>query len=721
MEFSREKSLLFDKWCSATKTDDFNSLRELVLLEEFKACLSDRVVVYLNEQKVSSLAQAAVLADEFMLTHKGVFFVTRTEKSMVTSLSLTQDFREKAGMQKSKELRDCFYCHKPGHLIADCLVLMRKQQSKNPKSVALMKTVLPSELSCCTDVCDINYKPFVMPGFVSLSGKEEDRREICILRDTGAMQSIMLSDVLPFSDESYCGSNVLIRGIERQVVSVPLHNVQLCCSLLSGVVRVGIRNSLPVKGITLILGNDLAGGKVLPVPEVTDVPQVCLVGDVASRHPEVFSSCAVTRAQSAKTVGEVDLADSLMGDVLAEREKASETKKVSENVPKVKNSENVLESFASLKLPVTRSQIVMAQNDDSSLKKCLSAVISREAAKKRNTAYFRDNDLLMRKWCSKVEEDLDWNVVVPLKYRSHVLCLAHEHLLSGHLWVTKTYHRILQHFFWPGLKRDVTKFCRTCHTCQIAGKPNQVISPAPLSPIPVIGEAFEEVLIDCVGPLPKTKAEGDANADEDGLIMRNTPQQCTLFSDVPSQTSVLEHDIEIKDAKPIKQHPYRVNEIKRSAMKTETDYLLQNDLARHSSSPWSSPCLLVKKPDGSFRFCTDYRKVNAVTVPDCYPLPRMEDCVDSVGSAKFVSKLELLKGYWQVPLTPRASDISAFVTPDSFLQYQVMAFGLRNAPATFQRLIQTVLAGVPNCRAYLDDLVIFSNDWTEHVFVAHSV
>lgn len=97
-------------------------------------------------------------------------------------------------------------------------------------------------------------------------------------------------------------------------------------------------------------------------------------------------------------------------------------------------------------------------------------------------------------------------------------------------------------------------------------------------------------------------------------------------------------------------------------------------------------------------------------MPDCYPLPRMEDCVDSIGSARFVSKLDLLKGYWQVPLTPQASDISAFVTPDCFLQYQVMAFGLRNAPATFQRLIQIVLAGVPNCKAYLDDLVIFSND-----------
>ncbi|KAL1254353.1 hypothetical protein QQF64_016582 [Cirrhinus molitorella] len=121
------------------------------------------------------------------------------------------------------------------------------------------------------------------------------------------------------------------------------------------------------------------------------------------------------------------------------------------------------------------------------------------------------------------------------------------------------------------------------------------------------------------------------------------------------------------------------------------------------------------------RFCTDYRKVNAVTVPDCYPLPRMEDCVDSVRSARFVTKLDLLKGYWQVPLTDRASDISAFVTPDCFMQYNIMAFGLRNAPATFQRLIQTVLAGVPNCKAYLDDLVIFSDIWGEHLSVLHAV
>ncbi|KAL1279989.1 hypothetical protein QQF64_014589 [Cirrhinus molitorella] len=106
-----------------------------------------------------------------------------------------------------------------------------------------------------------------------------------------------------------------------------------------------------------------------------------------------------------------------------------------------------------------------------------------------------------------------------------------------------------------------------------------------------------------------------------------------------------------------------------------------------SQSPWSSPCLLVPKSDSSLRFCTDYRKVNNVTKPDSFPLPRMEDCVDRVGSSRYVTKLDLLKGYWQVPLTPLASEISAFVTPDNFLNYTVMAFGMRNAPATFQRLM----------------------------------
>ena len=110
-------------------------------------------------------------------------------------------------------------------------------------------------------------------------------------------------------------------------------------------------------------------------------------------------------------------------------------------------------------------------------------------------------------------------------------------------------------------------------------------------------------------------------------------------------------------------------------MSSEVQYLVDYGLAEPSSSAWSSLCILVLKPDGTVRFCTDYMKVNAVTKPDSFPLPCMEDCVDRVGSARFVSKLDLLKAYWQVLLTTRAAEISAFVTPDCFMQYSVMAFG----------------------------------------------
>jgi len=154
---------------------------------------------------------------------------------------------------------------------------------------------------------------------------------------------------------------------------------------------------------------------------------------------------------------------------------------------------------------------------------------------------------------------------------------------------------------------------------------------------------------------------------------------------------------------------------KREVMKKECEYLLENGLARPSHNPWSSPCLLAPKSDGSPRFCSDFRKVNAVTVPDSFPLPRMDDCIDSIGPAVYITKLDLLKGYWQVPPTERASDISAFVTPDHFLQYTVMAFGMRNAPATFQRLMHLVLGDVPNCNVYLDDVVVFSDTWESHI------
>ena len=107
----------------------------------------------------------------------------------------------------------------------------------------------------------------------------------------------------------------------------------------------------------------------------------------------------------------------------------------------------------------------------------------------------------------------------------------------------------------------------------------------------------------------------------------------SIFPDVINRTNAAIHDIDVGDSKPIKQHPHRVGRVKMKQMKEERNYMLAHDIIKLSNSEWSSPCVLVPKPDGSVRFCTDYRKVNAITKGDTYPLPRIMDCIDRVGNA----------------------------------------------------------------------------------------
>ena len=113
--------------------------------------------------------------------------------------------------------------------------------------------------------------------------------------------------------------------------------------------------------------------------------------------------------------------------------------------------------------------------------------------------------------------------------------------------------------------------------------------------------------------------------------------------------------------------------------------------------------------------CTDFRKLNAVTKSNSFPIPRIDDCIDKIGHAKFVSKLDLLKGFWQVPFTEQAKKLSTFVTPKGLYQYKVMPFGLKNTPATFQRLINQLTRDLDGCEGYIDDIVIYSKTWQQHL------
>ena len=1097
VEFARIKEQLFDRLCYSKKVgSDHEKLRQLMLVEDTKWCINSDVSAFLNEKEVENLDVAARLADDYSLTHKTSFvnkpfprkpfnpqlkFTPQTRPfspqskpyspqsgpksnpsnpSNNSSHSFTPKPRFSGENKGQSPLSQpiCNYCKQSGHIISECIALKRKREKErqeSPKPTGLTSLRLKPQSSIQdenpilaktseTDVVMEIYEPFLSDGSVSLNSDFAQSTPIKILRDTGASQSLILADTLPFSEKTSSGMSVLIQGVECGFINVPLHNIYLSSDLVTGLVAVGIRPSLPFKGVHLLLGNDLAGDKVVVDPLLTSTPCVDQLPDpIEQEIPDLYPSCAVTRAMAKKAnqnyvMQDINLADTLIGQSFNDEILNSLSPSQSDIQTTFDTSRSNLDLSPSISTDqghdqLSRSQLCKEQHSDREISPLFDRALDENEMSQVPVCYYVQNDILMRKWRPPdVSADDEWTVnhqiVVPRAYRPEILNLAHETPMSGHLGVNKTYHKILNHFFWPGLKSDVSQHCKSCHTCQMVGKPNQTIPKASLQPIPAFDEPFSRIIIDCVGPLPKTKSgcqylltimcastrfpeaiplrniktktivkalvkfftfvglprsvqsdqgsnfmsgifqqvmhelgikqykssayhpesqgalerfhqtlknmirsycfdtekdwdEGihlllfaaresvqeslgfspfelvfghtvrgplkllkekflsddnsslnllqyvsdfknrlskaceaawtnlklaqskmklryDENAQDrnfepgdkvlallpipgkplqaryygpytvdkklsDVNYIVNTPgrrkqkQLCHinmlkkyidrdssvissvnlvntvpleqdqmdsedmnfvksnptssklknsdslkdldqklshlssdkrlelkqlileyehLFPDIPSKTDKIHHDVELIDgSKPVKQHPYRMNPVKQQILREEVQYLLDNDFIEPSQSEWSSPCILVPKPDGKFRMCTDYIKVNSVTKTDTFPIPRIDDCIDNIGQAKYVTKFDLLKGFWQIPLTDRAKEISAFVTPDGLYQYKVMPLGMKNSPATFQRMVNSLIFNLAGCKAYIDDAIIFSEEWERHL------
>jgi hypothetical protein len=134
-------------------------------------------------------------------------------------------------------------------------------------------------------------------------------------------------------------------------------------------------------------------------------------------------------------------------------------------------------------------------------------------------------------------------------------------------------------------------------------------------------------------------------------------------------------------------------------------------------SEWATPIVLVPKSDGILRFCVDYRRLNAITVPDTYPLPRMDECIGTLGDAALFTTLDCNSGYWQIPVDPPDRDKTTYTSHYGTYRFRRLPYGIRNAPATFQRAIDVIISGVKrkSCLVYLDDVIIFSPDRESHL------
>ena len=654
-----------------------------------------------------------------------------------------------------------------------------------------------------------NYKPFISEGVVSLVGDENSSQKVKILRDTGATQSLMLDSVLPLTENSFTGANVLISGVEMGVLEVPLHEVNIKSSLINGNTVIGMRPSLPVEGISLILGNDLAGEKVMVDPRVVEKPRDDENTErLAEKFPGIFPASVVTRSMKAKKEAikeqgkeEIGLSGTFLENIDVKfeernKEKADkalmrkESRNVKENIPEKQESES--------KSVISRQNLIVEQSNDKELLDLFKIALTPVEAEKVSVGYLIKENILMRKWSSHcvtrgplllLKEkwlDEDPEKISVLKYVAtfkdrlfRAGQIAKRNLQESQSKMKVCYDRKAKsRCFEPGdrvlvlfpvvgnplqakysgpykvVKKisdtnylvktpDRRKETQVCHINMLKAY-HEKPKPELVTLNNRLGLESPTHSKDCVGQVAEkeedTESEVRLGNDQQPIKLQNSQilndlgtklshlplvqrkelaevitQYREVFPDVPSKTNLIEHDVDVGDSAPNKQHPYRVSPMKKELLDKEVQYMLKNDIIEESQSNWSSPCILVPKHDYGFRFCTDFRKVNDKTKSDSFPIPRIGDCIDQIGNAKFVSTFDMLKGYWQVPLTQRAREISAFVTPSGLYQYKVMPFGMKNAPATFQRMVNKLVRDIDGCEGYIDDVVIFSDNWSDHI------
>ena len=227
-----------------------------------------------------------------------------------------------------------------------------------------------------------------------------------------------------------------------------------------------------------------------------------------------------------------------------------------------------------------------------------------------------------------------------------------------------------------------------------------------------------ELLVAAFEPSLESKLNSEQHVQLDAVLS----QYRDVFSEGLHDLGCVADDVQevlrinTGSAPPVTQRDYRKSHHERELLKGIIDDLLRAGFIRPSKSPWMSPCIFVKKKDGTLRLCIDYRGLNKVTVLDPYQLPRIDDMLDSMAGCKYFTAMDLRSGFWQMRIFEEDIPKTGFTTPFGNFEWVRMPFGLVNAPSAFQRLMHKVLGGMSDfVLPYIDDIIIFSRSWEEHL------
>ena len=231
----------------------------------------------------------------------------------------------------------------------------------------------------------------------------------------------------------------------------------------------------------------------------------------------------------------------------------------------------------------------------------------------------------------------------------------------------------------------------------------------------MVMDEMEESACDAPSGLKLVREDFIPTAEEQRELDEVLDSFKDVLCDTPGLTQKAMLCVRTGDRGPVRNHPYGVAPRWKDEVESQIRQLEQMGIIRQSDSPWSSPMVVVKKKDGGVRLCVDYRAVNNITDPDPYLMPSIEDILNALCSAKYISKVDLNKGFHQIPVNPADIPKTAFCTPWGKFEFVVMPFGLRNGPAIFQRLMDNVLQQDGKIsRVYIDDIAIFSETWSQH-------
>ena len=299
------------------------------------------------------------------------------------------------------------------------------------------------------------------------------------------------------------------------------------------------------------------------------------------------------------------------------------------------------------------------------------------------------------------------NVEIPIKIPGIETCWTKVHVLEGDEQVLLLGRQFLKSF--GRVTFDWEEGSITLGNARIEIQ-QQAMGGDPLARARSVKQIQE-----CSDKQPLDEIKTDLSDDQHSKLMELLKEFESLFNDKPGRTTLCEHTIDTGEADPLKSRIRRLPPQWEEEINVQLDELLKQELCRPSKSPWASNVVLVTKKDGRKRFAIDYRGVNEVTKKDAYGIPQVQAILDRLHNFRYFTVIDISAAYWCFPMREKDVEKTAFNTPRGLFEMTVMPFGLVNAQATFQRLMDNTLQGLRRTEAYIDDCIIFSNTFEEHM------